>query len=177
MHSILERMTELSIMSEDAADWYRKGINLYKLGCLAEALDAYDEALKLKPDYIDAWYKKGVVLGKLERHEEAIRTYEEVIKLKPDIPEAWCNKGNRLVHLNRQNEALKFFVQATKLKPDYAHAWYNTACIYAFRSENKTALAALHKALNLDNKYKLEARTDKYFRNLQDDKDFKKIIS
>ena len=164
-------------MSEDAADWYRKGINLGKLGRHAAALDAYNEALKLKPLYIDAWYNKGVILGKLERHEEAIRAYEEVIRLKPDMPEAWCNKGNRLVHLNRQNESLEFFTQATKLKPDYAHAWYNAACIYAFSNENQIALAALHKALNLDIKYKPEARTDKYFKNLRDDEDFKKIVS
>lgn len=162
---------------EDAVVWYNKGISLGKLGRNSDALKAYNKALKLNPDYLDAWYKKGVILGKLESHGEAIRAYEEVIRLQPNLAEAWCNKGNRLVHLKLQNEALTFFEEAVKFKPAYAHAWYNAACIYAFRNEKDNVLNALHKALNLDNKYKQEAKTDKYFKNLWNDEDFKRIVN
>jgi len=40
-----------------------KASSLFQSGRYPEALQAYDEALKLKPDDPKAWYNKGVTLG------------------------------------------------------------------------------------------------------------------
>lgn len=50
------------------------------------AIEDFDEALKLNPDYADAYFKRGV--AKVEMSEpdyvEAIQDYNQVINLNPD---------------------------------------------------------------------------------------------
>ena len=58
-----------------------------------EAIEAYREALRLKPDFADAWNNLGVAYGKLGRHQEAIEAYREALRLKPDDAAAWYNLG------------------------------------------------------------------------------------
>ncbi len=58
-----------------------------------EAIAAYDQALKLKPDYHHAWNNRGIALGNLGRYEEAIAAYDQALKLKPDYHHAWNNRG------------------------------------------------------------------------------------
>jgi tetratricopeptide (TPR) repeat protein len=42
-----------------------------------EAVKAYDEAIKLDPDFADAWYKKGVALKNRGKYDETIMAYDE----------------------------------------------------------------------------------------------------
>lgn len=52
------------------------------------ALELYDWAVILKPDYHEAWFNKGVTLGKLGKYEDEITCYDKIIELKPDYKEA-----------------------------------------------------------------------------------------
>lgn len=49
------------------------GRSEWALGRYEEAVQAFDQALKLRPDYPDAWYNMGIALGKLGRRKEAIK--------------------------------------------------------------------------------------------------------
>lgn len=51
-----------------------------------EAIDAYNQAIKLKPDYADAYNNKGVSLNDLGLSNEAIEAYNLAIKYKPIYP-------------------------------------------------------------------------------------------
>ncbi|MDB9385140.1 tetratricopeptide repeat protein [Microcystis aeruginosa] len=79
------------------------GNELGDLGRYEEALSAYEEAIRLKPDYEAAWYSKGACLGNLGRYEEAIAAYDEAIKLKADYIEAIFNKAILLKKLGHQD--------------------------------------------------------------------------
>jgi tetratricopeptide (TPR) repeat protein len=48
--------------------WSNKGITLFNLGRLEEALKAFDKAIEIKPDFADALNGKRVVLRKLGRN-------------------------------------------------------------------------------------------------------------
>jgi cytochrome c-type biogenesis protein CcmH/NrfG len=54
-----------------------------------EAVEAYREAVRLKPDFAEAWYNLGVSYIKLGRHREAVEACREAVRLKPDFAEAW----------------------------------------------------------------------------------------
>ena len=85
------------------------GNELGDLGRYEEALSAYEEAIRLKPDYETAWFCKGSQLGNLERYEEAIAAYDEAIKLKADYIEAIFNKAMLLKELGHQDIANQQF--------------------------------------------------------------------
>nr|MBC8390857.1 tetratricopeptide repeat protein [Actinomycetota bacterium] len=56
-----------------------KGISLYKLKKFSEAVDYFNEAIKINPLYCTAWCNKGVVLDKLGQHNEALDCFNEAI--------------------------------------------------------------------------------------------------
>jgi tetratricopeptide (TPR) repeat protein len=64
--------------------WNNKGVALSKLGRYPEALEAYDRALELAPDYLSAWNNKGVALSKLSRYVEAINAFDQILCSDPN---------------------------------------------------------------------------------------------
>jgi tetratricopeptide (TPR) repeat protein len=48
-----------------------------------KAIDAYKEAIKIKPDYHEVYYNMGVTYNGLGKYQKAIDAYKEAIKIKP----------------------------------------------------------------------------------------------
>ena len=48
-----------------AEDWFNKGKVLSNQSNYSEAIIAYDEAIKLNPNYATAWSSKGIARGNL----------------------------------------------------------------------------------------------------------------
>src|SRR5829696_5637921 len=101
---------------------YNKAHSLFVDGRLEEAVEAYDKALSIRPDYPEAWYYKGVTLYFLDRDEEAVEAYDKALEIKPDYPEAWFNKGSALMNLERYEDALEAYEKTLEIKPDYPEA-------------------------------------------------------
>ena len=74
-------MARKKLISEDADVWNKKGVALRIQGKFDKALQAFDEALRLDPDYAMAWYNKGFTLYELGKHIEAIRAIDESVRL------------------------------------------------------------------------------------------------
>ncbi len=62
---------------ESALTWNNKGVVIGKLGKNEEALECFDKAIEIEPNYTKAWRNKGVALDNLGRHEEAIKCFEK----------------------------------------------------------------------------------------------------
>jgi tetratricopeptide (TPR) repeat protein len=71
----------MNVKENDAYDWIDKGVAFSKLGKHSEAIECFDKALKLKPDYTDVWNIKGLTLHNLKKHSKAIECYNKAIEL------------------------------------------------------------------------------------------------
>ena len=142
-----------------------------------EAISSYDEAIKIDPKFAGAWNNKGIALGKLGEHDEAIKCYDKAIKIDPNDAKAWNNKGVALGKLSKLDEAIKCYDKAIKINPKFAGAWYNKACVYALKDDKENTFKNLSKAIELDAKSKEDAKKDRDFKSLWNDKDFKRIVS
>ncbi|MFB2877976.1 TPR end-of-group domain-containing protein [Floridanema aerugineum] len=91
---------------------------LGKLDQWEDAILAYDEALKLKPDYHDAWYNRGIDLAKLGRFYEAIDSFNKVLEIKPDNPHAFYNKACCYAAKHNVDLAVQSLEKAINLNPD-----------------------------------------------------------
>ena len=69
--------------------WYNKAIVLDELERYEEAVACYDEAIKLKPEYLVALYSKGDSLRKWGRDEEAEQCLAKARELQQ------CQKVNQ----------------------------------------------------------------------------------
>jgi tetratricopeptide (TPR) repeat protein len=61
------------------------GVAYNELGKYQKAINAYKEAIKIKPDYHKAYDNMGVAYNGLGKYQKAIDAYKEAIKIKPDF--------------------------------------------------------------------------------------------
>ena len=73
------------------AAWNNKGLALYALGRLDEALAALDQAASFAPEEPDAWYNKAVVLEDLGRKKEATTCREWANSLNNTQNRVWSS--------------------------------------------------------------------------------------
>lgn len=91
-----------------------KGEALLKMGQAKPALIAFEEALRIDLNHVEAWVKKGSALEKLERMEEALACYDRAIALDGTSTLAYLYKGGVCNRLERFDEALACYEQALK---------------------------------------------------------------
>jgi len=65
--------------------WNNKGTVLLDLGKIEEAIECFEQAIKIDPNYKIPWYNKGIVFFNLEKYQDALKYFEEAIKLDPEF--------------------------------------------------------------------------------------------
>lgn len=95
---------------DEALVWNEKGEFLEKEEKHYEAIQAFDKAIELDPQLLEARYNKADALIALFKYEEAIQTYDEIIELNPQDVDAWSYKGYLLaINLKKYDEAIQAF--------------------------------------------------------------------
>jgi tetratricopeptide (TPR) repeat protein len=94
LNKVLVAMGRNALNSRDAYRLVLKGDTLYSQRKYDEALKAFNEAIRLDPNYVRAWSLKGVTLYNQKKYDEAIKAFNEAIRLDPNDAEAWNWKGN-----------------------------------------------------------------------------------
>jgi serine/threonine protein kinase len=135
----------------DKADFYHEqGLALEQQGRYEEALQAFEQAIFLNPDFTAPWYHIGYVLGKLNRYIEALKAYEKAIQINPYYAPAHYGRGIMLSKLNRPQEALEAFEQVIRIDPSNSAA-YNTKGKALWQLNRfDEALVAFERAIQLD---------------------------
>src|SRR5690349_19058336 len=85
--------------------WCMLGIICRAKGAPQEAIEAQQEALRLRPDFIEALNNLGNAHVSLKRYQEAIGYYERVLRIRPDYAEAYNNMGAAQRSLDRLDDA------------------------------------------------------------------------
>jgi tetratricopeptide (TPR) repeat protein len=76
-----------------------KGVALKNLGKHNEAIECYDKAIKIDPNYALAWNNKDLALYNLGKYNESIECYDKAIKIDPNYALARNNKDLALKHV------------------------------------------------------------------------------
>ena len=117
------------------------------------ALDYYDQAVKIDPNYADAWNNKGIALHNLRRYKEDIECYDMAIKINPNYADAWNNKGVSLGKLGKYKEAIECNDRTVKIDPNYAKAWNNKGIALHNMRRYKEAIECNDRAVKIDPNY------------------------
>ncbi|MCJ7444802.1 MAG: tetratricopeptide repeat protein [Methanotrichaceae archaeon] len=99
-----------------AEEWFSKGNVLGMQGKFDEAIQAYDKAIDLDPNFAKGWKTKGSALFGLGKYDEAIAAYDKAIQLDPNDAEAWNNTGHALESLGKTSEANAAYGKAKELE-------------------------------------------------------------
>lgn len=106
--------------SDSAADpvkLFERGQTAHARGDLLKALELYDEAIKVRPEFAEAEFQKGSVLASLGRNTESEASYKRSIALRRDWALPYVGLGTLLVRLERVAEAEPLLRKAVQLEP------------------------------------------------------------
>ena len=135
--------------SISAETYFLRGIVYHDLGNYDEAIAAYTQAIRLKPDHADAYNNRGLAKQNLGLHRAAITDYDAAIRLKPDEAEAYYNRGIAKYKLGQHRAAIADYDTAIHLKPDHANAYYNRGLAKGELGEYFAAIADYDAAIRL----------------------------
>jgi len=144
--SILVLMTLVALCASAVAQentaesWYKKGQDLVANQSYDEAIQAYDQALKIDPNYGDAWRDRGYTLttlaslnGDLNKYNQSIQSFDKAIELIPandttSLALSWegkalalTSRGNALADLahSSRSEAIQCYDKAIELDKSF----------------------------------------------------------
>lgn len=86
---------------EEAMKLYNEAYEFKSQKDFAGAIELYDKAIKLKPDFAESYYNKACALQDLGMMEEARETFKEAIKLNPEYKD-----GIRVSQILQETQAL-----------------------------------------------------------------------
>ena len=106
-----------------AEDFNKLGINKAKERDFKGALENFDRAIKLNPDYADAYNNRASVRHELGDDPGAKKDYTEAILLNPDCAVAHNNLGIIFYNSDDYRGAQAHHTRAIQLNPGYAQAY------------------------------------------------------
>src|SRR5688572_15321603 len=135
----------------NAADaYYALGLVYRDWGKADDEIQAYKQAIKLRPDYTVAYERLGSRYLKSKKFNEAVEIFRQLSTLKPGDAYAPNNMGEAYLELNKLNEALESFRQSIRLKPDYGKAYYNLGKTLLTMGNRDAALEQYTILTNID---------------------------
>ncbi len=130
----------------DPVKLFERGQNAHARGDLQKALEFYEQALKVRPEFPEAEFQKGGVLVSLGRLPEAEAAFKRAIALKKNWSLPYSALGALLVKQSRETEAESIFRQALTLDPQDAIALRLLADLKLRSGAAKEALELARKA-------------------------------
>ena len=124
-----------------------EGDELRKQQHYSQALQAYEEALRMDPRNFYAWNGKGTTLYNQGNYKKALEAYQRATEIDPENAIVWVSAGLVLNRLQRYQQALVHFERALSLDPNYVAAWNGKADAQLDMNMLEEALASYEQAL------------------------------
>lgn len=118
-----------------------------------QAIDLYNQAIAIKPDYAEAIFNKGNALSKQERYTEAINCFKQALLIKHDYGDAYVNLGTALLRDRKYAQAVESYQKAINFCPENPVVHFNYGCALMELRELESALVAYDMALKLSPEY------------------------
>lgn len=136
---------------EDAVAWFGRGCELdVDPNRWAEAIEAYERALELEPEYADAYCNLGAVRYNQGQRAEARRAFEACLEREADHVEANFNLANVFEEEGNDEAALAHYRRALTADPLYPDLHINLALIHEKVGHTGTACGHWRRYLQLE---------------------------
>lgn len=124
------------------------GYTLAHAGRVDEAIHHYWEAVRIKPDYVEAHYQLGLLYESRKQFDEAARHYAKVVQIRPDWTDVMKQLGDSLLQAGKTTEAIAAYRKLLSLAAS-ADVHSALALALASASQPRDAIAHYGEALRL----------------------------
>ncbi|QBD81783.1 tetratricopeptide repeat protein [Ktedonosporobacter rubrisoli] len=130
----------------------REGDQLLRKQHYSQALQVFEEVLRLDPNNFYAWNGKGTALYNQGNYRKAYEAYQRATEIDPNNAVVWVSAGLVLNRLERHQQALVHFERALSINPLHVAAWNGKADTQLDLNMPEEALASYEQALAYDPK-------------------------
>jgi tetratricopeptide (TPR) repeat protein len=141
--------TIVELDSEDAEAWTMLG-NLLDMKGDPAALQCFENAIAINPQYPQGWHSKAFYLQNHDRVPEAIEIYKHIHQIDPAYTDAWLNRGVLYLEMDSLKEASQCFDRMISLDSTSVIGYYYAGIAAQSIGDTTKALAYLNRALALD---------------------------
>ena len=117
------------------------------------AVEHFEKALAIQPDYALAATNLGIALIRLGREGEAIVYFRKLLASGPDSAEAHNGLGAALERAGSKNEAISHYRRALEINPDSVVACNNLGNSLLANGETEQAIALFRRAVAIQPAY------------------------
>ena len=114
-HEAAKYLAEAARSPDDPRAHNNLGVIYARQGDPREAIEHFDRALRLDPNYLHACMNKGSALVAVGRQCEALCMFDRVLRAAPDNYRAHAQRGLVCANVQRHGEALRHFAATLKL--------------------------------------------------------------
>jgi tetratricopeptide (TPR) repeat protein len=129
---------------------YWQGAAYQALGDSAQAEPAYDQAIRLNPDYVDAYLGRASLYLEAGAYVQALADAEEVVSIDPEQGYAYQIIGTALLMQNSFEEAEDAYTTAIELGQEGVEVYAGRGWARQRQGINVTAVRDYEQALALD---------------------------
>ncbi len=166
--------------------FFNRGNANFSLKNYKYAIEDYNEAIRLKPDFAEAFGVRGIAKAELGQYADAIKDYDEAIRLKPDFAEAFVNRSTAyllLASLKGIKPGEHEYFRNAKADAEKAielnqnECLYNLACAEALLLEKENAFNHLEECIRKKLISLEDVEGDDNWKHLRDTEEYKRIIA
>jgi tetratricopeptide (TPR) repeat protein len=172
---ILDRQVKKKPASAEA--FLMRSTALFMIGELDQGRRDLDRALKIDPELRQAWLNRAALDLSDGKYGEALAALEAARDLDPSAPDNDLNLG--AVHLLQGNlqQATAYFRSYLGENSASSEAFYLVATNYAMAGYAGPAIEQLRRAIEINEKSRLRARTDPNFRELESNARYQQLLN
>ena len=111
------------------------------------AIDDFDHAILLNPNYAEAFYDRGLAYNGKGQPDRAIEDFDHAILLNPNYAEAFHTRGVAYDDKGQHDRAIKDYDQAIRLNPNYADAFVGRGVVYTRKGQPDLAIEDFDHAI------------------------------
>jgi tetratricopeptide (TPR) repeat protein len=133
-----------------ADDFLIQGRDKYEKGDYQGAIQAFNQAIQLNPNYEDAYLSRGATRRNLGDNQGASADYDQALRIAPNFAEVYVNRGVTRSELGDKQGAIADYNQALQINPNLAYAYYNRGTARYELGDNQGAIADYNEALRIN---------------------------
>jgi protein O-GlcNAc transferase len=144
-----QRTSSLNPQLVGADFHFNLGNRLFSQGKRDEAIESYEKAIAIKPDWAEAYANIGSARSQQGNLDAAITYYQKAVDLKPELEVLHSNLANSLLQQGKYESAITCYQNALKIKPEWADVQANLGNALSMLGRLEEALASYQQALAL----------------------------
>jgi tetratricopeptide (TPR) repeat protein len=127
--------------------YFEEGNKFYDEQNYEKALDCFQKAIELNPQYAEAYKRIGNIYFALQDYEKVIKYNKKAIKYKPDYIDAYFNAGLACHYKQDYNNVIKYFKKVIELDPNETEAYNYIGVAYIQKYEDDIAIEYFKKGI------------------------------